>query len=997
MITAAPQRRNAPKHFLPETKICSNVPPPDEAARLAALYQCNILDTPPEKEFDEIAQLAALICGTPIALISFIDSERQWFKSDVFFHLKTSIRRDVALCTHTIGQKDVLIVPDTSTDQRFASNPLVSDHNIKFYAGIPLITSDNQAIGTLCVIDHISRQLNSSQVDALRTLGCQVVKLLELRRKASEVKSTQIKQQSRRSRRFFTRFAAGCGLVSAILLGSGLVWKGSLTDSVYYNDWQQHYQVLGDLKDLQSTIQVSIANHYSTGRQANYIEPLDNINREIDLKIDQLKQKTINNPNVHRRLTSLEPLINRIQDGKTPKTKIIGDKQVSQLLLQQQAIAHKIEMIVGEEEKTQILQRSHTQANTHSSIFTFSAGFCLSFLILAGVYYYTDQSAGDRKHTQAAKKQLFTDPVLDTVGALIVVLDSQGKIIQINRFCEQIIGYTLASVKGKYFWELFSIPNQAQIAKNNLSNLLDGQTSNEYENFILTKDGDRRQIAWSNTTKRSLTGEVEYAITSGIDITTKTTSSVLGSSEQQLRVIDSLFTFVAVLTPAGILIEANQALLATAGLQPKDVIGLPLTQTYWWSYSTRVQTQMQTAIERVSLGECVRYDLKGRVGENQFITIDFALTPIFDATGKISYLIASGVDVTERQLVAAKRQQANEQLKDRLKELKQRNREISLLCKMNDVLQACLTVKEAYSCLAQLVQPLFPDLSGGIFIDQNNLLVSVTNWGSPVLAQMTTFIPPDCWAVRQGKPYLVDDTDNGYQSKHLHHTMPAESVCVPMIAQSTSAGVLYLFSQEKGSITPAKQQLAYTVAEQIALALANLKLRETLEHQSVRDPLTGLFNRRYMEESLFREMDRCDRKQQPLSLMMIDVDHFKRFNDTFGHDAGDKVLRELGKLLQRSVRACDIACRYGGEEFTLILPEASLSVTLERAEQIRDSVKQLDIDYCGQSLGMLTVSIGIACFPDCGQSGEALLKAADRALYQAKQQGRDRAIAATQS
>ena len=991
MITAVPQRRNARKYVSPETK-STNDPPPDEAARLVALYQCNILDTPPEKEFDEIAHLAALICGTPIALISFIDSNRQWFKSS---YPKTSIRHDVALCAYTIRQKDILIVPDILTDQRFAKNPLSLD-NMNFYAGIPLITSDHQAVGTLCVIDRVSRQLNSLQTDALRTLGCQVVKLLELRR-ATKVKSTH-QQQFERSRHFFTRIVAGFGLASAILLGSGLVWQGSLTDSVARNDWQQHYQVLEDLKDIQSTIQKgSIANHYATRGQANYIEPLDNINRKIDLKIHILKQKSINNPYLYRRLSSLEPLINRIQDGQTPN-KSVSLRQMSQLVLEQKAIAQEIEVIEGEVEKTQMLVRSQTQlANTHSSIFTFSAGFCLCFLILTGVYYFTDQSIGDRQHTQAAKKQQITDPVLDTVGALIVVLDSHGKIIQINRFCEQITGYTRASVKGKYFWELFSIPSEAEIAKSNLSNLLDTQTSNEYENFILTKDGDRRHIAWSNTTRRSATGEVEYAILSGIDITPHLTASlVLASSEQHWRAINSLFTFVAVLTPSGILIEANQALLAAAKLQPKDVLGLPLTQTYWWSYSTEVQTQMQTAIERVSQGECVRYDVKGRVGENQLITIDFALTPMFDAAGKISYLIASGVDVTEHRQLETKRQQANEQLKDRLKELKQRNREITLLGKMNDVLQACLTVKEAYSSLAQLVQPLFPNLSGGIFIDQNKL-VSVASWGSPVLADLKTFTPRDCWALRQGKPHIVDDTDNGLLCKHLHHTMPAQSLCVPIIAQSTSAGVLYLFSLEKGSITPAKQQLAYTVAEHIGLALANLKRRETLEHKSVRDPLTELFNRRYMEESLLREMHRCDRKQQPLSLMMIDVDHFKRFNDTFGHDAGDTVLRELGKLLQTSVRACDIACRYGGEEFTLILPEASLNITLERAEQIRDSVKQLVIDYCGQSLGTLTLSIGIACYPDCGHSGEAVLKAADRALYQAKQQGRDRAIAATQS
>lgn len=128
--------------------------------------------------------------------------------------------------------------------------------------------------------------------------------------------------------------------------------------------------------------------------------------------------------------------------------------------------------------------------------------------------------------------------------------------------------------------------------------------------------------------------------------------------------------------------------------------------------------------------------------------------------------------------------------------------------------------------------------------------------------------------------------------------------------------------------------------------------------------------------------------------MMIDVDHFKRINHTFGHNAGDVALRKLGKLLQKYVRGSDIACRYGGEEFTLILPEASLNVTLQRAEQIRAAVKQLNIECSGEFLGAIAVCIGVACFLDHGLEGETILKAADAALYQAKRQGRDRAIAA---
>ena len=181
-----------------------------------------------------------------------------------------------------------------------------------------------------------------------------------------------------------------------------------------------------------------------------------------------------------------------------------------------------------------------------------------------------------------------------------------------------------------------------------------------------------------------------------------------------------------------------------------------------------------------------------------------------------------------------------------------------------------------------------------------------------------------------------------------------------------------------------------TVAEHIALALANLKLRETLRSQSIRDPLTGLFNRRYMEESLEREMRRASRGRHPVGIIMLDLDHFKKFNDSYGHDAGDALLRIVGNTLQRSIRAEDIACRYGGEEFTLILPEASLIDAAQRAESIRESIRNLNIQHRRQQLGGVTVSAGVAIFPDHGPTGDAVLRAADAALYQAKARGRDR-------
>lgn len=1042
MIVVPRQRLNASKNGLsPAKTVCCNTCLGDrEAARLEALYQCKILDTPAEKEFDEIVQLAALICQTPIALISLIDDRRVWVKAKVGWDV-VSISRHICFCAHAIEQQNVFIIPNTLADEKFAKNPLVTTHpHIQFYAGVPLITSDNLVLGTLCVIDRQPRELNYKQIEALQTLSRSVVKLLDLRRKAT-LAATNLKLHGNKSKHFFTRMKTGLGLASAILLGVSLVSSRSLTTLVHNNDWEiQHYQVLEELKDLHSALQkATIANRYIASKQASYLPPFYNAAKEMQSKI-ALLQQTADNPYQQSRLATLKLLIERNvkilqtvvsnpnQDLHTTspdsvvkiphnRSKVAtnqnrynfspaesgGGSSLGSQLQQDKKLTDGIEGIISEMEKTEnalLQERSPAEIlQTHQSFLTFSAGICLNFLILAGVYYLTYQEISDRKQTEAALSQErdFTGAILDTVGALVVVLDPQGKIIRFNRACEQTTGYSFGEVKDKYFWELFPTPTDADAVKIHWEELLASQTDNSYENYWLTRSGFRRRIAWSNTTLRDRTGAVEYAIASGIDITENSrVEEALRSSEQYLRnIINSLFTFVAVLTPEGILIQANQALLEAAALKPKDVLGKHLTQTYWWSYSPSIQAEMQTAIERVSQGERLRYEVEGRVSDNRFINIDFALTPMFDSAGKVSFLIASGIDVTERKQAEVARVQALA-LGSRLNELKQRNREITLLSKMNKFLQACLTVEEACTRLAQFVKPLFPGASGEIFLICNDkrLVEPVATWGVSLPAEMKSFIPSDCWALRQSKPHWVNDPNNGLLCKHLHHALPAESLCIPMMAQEEALGVLYLSSQETGTLTPAKQQLATTVAEHIALAMENLKLQETLQNQSVRDSLTGLFNRRYMEESLKREMQRCDRKQQPLSIVMIDVDRFKRFNDTFGHNAGDAVLRELAQLLQKSVRGSDIACRYGGEEFTLILPEASLDVTQQRAELLRTAAKQLNVKCNGQSVGVVSLSMGVASFPTYGQDPQAVIKAADRALYRAKNEGRDRVIVA---
>jgi diguanylate cyclase (GGDEF)-like protein len=348
--------------------------------------------------------------------------------------------------------------------------------------------------------------------------------------------------------------------------------------------------------------------------------------------------------------------------------------------------------------------------------------------------------------------------------------------------------------------------------------------------------------------------------------------------------------------------------------------------------------------------------------------------------------------------------EANDRLVDWVEELQQRAQDMRLLNETGDHLQACHSVQEAYAVLKQYGGSLFPDLPGTLCMldDSHNVVECVASWGTPAPVE-EVFTPDDCWALRRGRPHVVEGPDARLVCRHVGTPPPAAYVCIPLMAQSTALGVLHLVEsahegKPESALGPphalARRQLAYTVADQVALALSNLRLQESLREQAIRDPLTGLFNRRYMQESLDRELRRAQRRGTPMGVIMIDIDHFKRFNDTFGHAAGDELLRAMGTFLQRQTRAEDIACRYGGEEFALILLDASAEDTEERAKLLREDAARLRVEYGHQALGTITISVGVAVFPDHGETAETLLKAADAALYRAKAGGRDRVMVA---
>lgn len=328
-----------------------------------------------------------------------------------------------------------------------------------------------------------------------------------------------------------------------------------------------------------------------------------------------------------------------------------------------------------------------------------------------------------------------------------------------------------------------------------------------------------------------------------------------------------------------------------------------------------------------------------------------------------------------------------------------RQREMAFLCELGQLLQGCRTVEEVCNVARSRLQRLSPDLSGALYLmnPAGHYLETVMAWGSIPGAE--GYFPPDeCWALRCGKPHQIGTDESDIVCGHMVPGGGAWHLCLPLMAQGEALGSLYFCvtsdaAGRNGAHELTSEESVYfymSVAESVALAVANIRLRETLHEQAIRDSLTGLFNRRYLTETLRRELHRMARADLPLSVVMLDIDHFKQFNDTFGHDAGDAVLRTVGTILQNRTRAGDVACRYGGEEFALVFPGMPAETAMRRVEMLRHEVATREIYHLGQPLDQLTLSAGLSIYPRHAMDMDSLLHAADQALYSSKLAGRNR-------
>jgi diguanylate cyclase (GGDEF)-like protein/PAS domain S-box-containing protein len=444
----------------------------------------------------------------------------------------------------------------------------------------------------------------------------------------------------------------------------------------------------------------------------------------------------------------------------------------------------------------------------------------------------------------------------------------------------------------------------------------------------------------------------------------------------------------------GIITFVNPAAARLFGLDAAAVVGLPIAEVTRFADDVTREQLPHPAVTALRAGTIVK--LKGALVLAAEVTpyfVECSAIPIDLRADATLGVVLVAHDITEHRDAAQRLREANVQLTASVAALEQKADELQHLNHFGEMLGACRNAEDAYAVTAQYARRLFPNTAGILYIRRppHLALEGVVSWGEP--PTLPILLPDDCWGLRLGHAHLVYDTATDAACPHSVAEAGCSTGCIPLIGDGQVVGVLSLYRPGDQPLTEAHLLLGQAMAGRLELALANLALQERLRTQAVRDALTGLFNRRYLEEMLERALAQNLRSGALFGVLMIDIDSFKQVNDAFGHDAGDAVLRRLGEYLRSHVRATDVAARYGGEEFVVVLLDADATAVCARAEALRAGVIGLMFEHRGQHLD-LTVSIGVAFSPTHGRSTAELLAYADAALYTAKRSGRNRVVIA---
>ena len=574
---------------------------------------------------------------------------------------------------------------------------------------------------------------------------------------------------------------------------------------------------------------------------------------------------------------------------------------------------------------------------------------------------------------------------IDQSPISIVITDINGTIEYVNPgFCN-LTGYSSQEAYGKNPRILSSGMQSKEFYKALWNTILKGQVwKGEFTNR--KKNGDLFIENASIAPIRDESGTITHFVAVKEDITQR--------KRDQARIDEALQFNQTILqaAPIGILIynskgdciSANKAAASIMETNRRSLLAENFHEIEPWKESGLYAMVTRTTETRT--GDSGQFRQHTSRGRDIWIKVSLS---IFQA-GKEINLLLMFEDVTDHHITEEQLSLTNEKLVLLNKDLEVKKGDSENLREMMDLLQVCKNIPETFRVFEQYCERFFPGSSSAFFMvnEKNHLMELVSSCGENLTSE-PIFHMDDCWCLRRSQLHFAQSDKAGMVCAHMQSKLSVCYVDIPMMVSGEVLGVLHIEWNDQIEIGSRIQELGQAVAENISMSISNIRLRQRLLEQSIHDPMTGAFNRRYLEETLSLELPRAIRKQRPLSLIMMDIDHFKNFNDTFGHTAGDFILTKLVETLYLHIRAEDVVCRMGGEEFLVLLPETTLEVARLKADLIRSKFAALKLVMNDLPLGQVTISLGVATYPDHGNTSQEILLKADQALYKAKEKGRN--------
>lgn len=601
----------------------------------------------------------------------------------------------------------------------------------------------------------------------------------------------------------------------------------------------------------------------------------------------------------------------------------------------------------------------------------------------------TERAEANARALQAQQAK-FAAAFHNSADYLSIVRAADDRFIEVNDAFERMTGYARADVLGRTALDL-NLWGEPQRREGVLAEVFESGAVRDVATVLRRKDGELRRVV-AAAALIDIGGE-QGVMWTVRDVTEQAAAvEALRASEAKFAAAfrNSADHIVITRVADGVIVEVNDAFCRATGYTRETALGKTTLELGAWVEPARREEARRLVIAHGTLS-----NFAFRQRRHDGSVMHCLLSATIVEIGGEKCILSAARDISERVAAEEASKLLNKRLQATVAALEELNRCNAQLGEMRDLLHTCQTPAEVYKVAAHFVPQLVPQSSGALYLMGNSQagLEAAFAWGEAELAD-TVFAPDACWSLRRGRSYRVPDARQHLVCGHVLERPRGGYLCLPISAQGEANGVMHVrfegLPEDDPLANEAQEEFMRTMTEHIALALANARLRENLRIQASRDALTGLVNRRYMEETFEREIRRCARKNKPIAVFMVDVDHFKRFNDTHGHEAGDSVLRRVAHTLAESVRFEDIVCRYGGEEFLLVLPEADQAVALERAERARAQVEQTIAHFRDQALGTVTVSVGVAMFPEHGTRADELIRTADAALYRAKAGGRNR-------